>query len=80
MVVKHCRPIDLGRLTRLAHFGSQNMTKKNLEALATHLASLAKGSGSESDQLRQRGMRINLRIGHLVVKKGKVAFDALPLT
>ncbi len=70
MVVKHCRPIDLGRLTRLAHFASQAQTKKNLEALSTHLASLLRGTNVESDQLRSRGMKINLRIGHLIVKNG----------
>ena len=48
-------------------------------ALANHLASIVAGTNADYDTFRGKTLRLNLRIGYLLVKNGSVAFEAMPL-
>ena len=69
------KKIDYSRFVRLVRTQNQSTAKRNVETLGNHLATFV--SGGDIETSNGRPMRINLRIGTLVVTRGKIEFEAL---
>ena len=57
--------------------------RRNLEAVSNHLIQVMVGNNADSEAFLGKTLKINLRIGHLIVKPmmmAGVTFEALPLT
>jgi len=72
------KAIDYGQMNRLCRSQNQSLIKRNLDNLANHLVSVMI-LGNNAEKFSGRTMRINLRIGILVVSKNCLDFEPFPL-
>ena len=61
------RQIDWGRMQRLCRVQSSSLLKSNLEAFTNHLLQVIVGNNRESDTFKGKTVRVNLKIGSLVI-------------
>jgi len=64
----HVKKIDFSRFIRLLRGQSITIAKSNMNALSNHLVSFVDGSSAECDSMTGMTLRINLKVGHLIVR------------
>ena len=66
------------RLAALCRIQNPHVLKRNFEQMTSHLAQIIASNVVDIDTFRGKTLRLNLRVGHLVIYNGTLTFEGIP--